>query len=217
MNALLTKEFRLAATKLTYFFLAFSLMTFIPGYPILVGGFFVCLGIFYSFQSGREQNDTVYTALLPLPKTSLVQSKFLFTVFIEAVAFLLTGVFTVIRMLAMSRAEVYLTNPMMNANLFFLGGILVIFALFNLIFLSGFFRTGYYFGKPFVGFAIAAFVLTVLAETLHHIPCLEWVNTAGHDRIGLQLAGLLAGLAVWICLTVISYRVSVKRFEKIDL
>ena len=33
-------------------------MAFIPAYPILVGAFFVCFGIFRFFQSGRENNDT---------------------------------------------------------------------------------------------------------------------------------------------------------------
>ena len=65
MNKLLKKELRLTAAPITYFFLAFALMTLIPGYPILVGGFFITLGIFYTFQMARESNDILYTALLP--------------------------------------------------------------------------------------------------------------------------------------------------------
>lgn len=38
MNKLLKKELRLTAAPITYFFLAFALMTLIPGYPIFVGG-----------------------------------------------------------------------------------------------------------------------------------------------------------------------------------
>lgn len=54
MNKLLKKELRLTAAPITYFFLAFGLMTLIPGYPILVGGFFITLGIFYTFQMARR-------------------------------------------------------------------------------------------------------------------------------------------------------------------
>ena len=68
MNKLLKKELRLTAAPITYFFLAFALMTLIPGYPILVGGFFITLGIFYTFQMARESNDILYTALLPCKK-----------------------------------------------------------------------------------------------------------------------------------------------------
>ena len=57
MKNLLIKEIRLASSLLSYLFLLFSLMTLIPGYPIMVGSFFVCLGIFQSFQNARETND----------------------------------------------------------------------------------------------------------------------------------------------------------------
>ena len=137
MKNLLKKELKLAASPLSFFFLAFCLMVFIPGYPILIGAFFICLGIFYSFQNGREQNDVIYTALLPLPKCSLVQAKFIFTAAVECIAFLLMTLFTLIRMYALGGAEVYLENPMMNTNLYFLAAVLVMFGLFNLIFLSG--------------------------------------------------------------------------------
>ena len=52
MKNLLIKDFRLSASALTYGFLAASLMTMLPGYPILMGAFFICLGIFHSFQCG---------------------------------------------------------------------------------------------------------------------------------------------------------------------
>lgn len=42
MIKLLRKEIQLAASPLSYFFIGFGLMAFVPGYPILVGSFFVC-------------------------------------------------------------------------------------------------------------------------------------------------------------------------------
>ena len=83
MNKLLKKELRLTAAPITYFFLAFALMTLIPGYPILVGGFFITLGIFYTFQMARESNDILYTALLPCKKQDVVRAKYTFCVLIE--------------------------------------------------------------------------------------------------------------------------------------
>ena len=217
MKNLLIKEFRLTASALSYLFLAFCLMVFIPGYPILVGAFFICLGIFYSFQSGREQNDTIYTALLPLPKQAFVQAKFVFTATIQGIAFLLMTVLTLIRMFMMGSSQVYLENPMMNANLYFLAAVLILFALFNLIFLSGFFRTGYYFGKPFIVFVVAGFLWVALAEVLHHFPGLAWLNTPAAENMPRQLSALAAGLVIWAGLTLLSYRISAARFEKIDL
>ncbi|MBR0153917.1 MAG: ABC-2 transporter permease [Lachnospiraceae bacterium] len=217
MKNLLIKEFRLAASPLSYFFLAFSLMVFIPGYPILVGAFFICLGIFYSFQSGREQNDTIYTALRPLPKRAFVQAKFTFTCAIQCLAVLLMTVLTLVRMFALGHSQVYLDNKMMNANLYFLAAVLVLFALFNEIFLNGFFKTGYYFGKPFIIFTIAGFLWIALTEALHHFPGLEWLNTPAPDHMERQLAALCAGLLLWAVLTLHSLRTSEKHFDKIDL
>ena len=49
-------------------------MAMIPQYPILRGSFFVCLGIFGTFQSGREAGDIFYTVMLPVSKKE--QKKF---------------------------------------------------------------------------------------------------------------------------------------------
>lgn len=70
MKKLLYKELRLTAAPITYLFLAFALMTLIPGYPILMGGFFITLGIFYTFQTARESGDILFTALLPCKKAT---------------------------------------------------------------------------------------------------------------------------------------------------
>ena len=45
MLKLLAKELKLTASILSYVFIVFALMAFLPGYPILVGTFFCCLGI----------------------------------------------------------------------------------------------------------------------------------------------------------------------------
>ena len=60
MKNLLYKELKLASLGLTYLFILFGFMTLIPGYPILLGAFFVCLGIFQSFRTARENNDILY-------------------------------------------------------------------------------------------------------------------------------------------------------------
>ena len=79
MLNLLRKEISLDASPLGYLFIAFGLMFLIPGYPILCGAFFVTLGIFQSFQSMREANDMVFSALLPIAKMDAVKGKYLFS------------------------------------------------------------------------------------------------------------------------------------------
>ena len=217
MNALLKKEMRLGALLLTYCFIAFGAMTLIPGYPILCGAFFITLGIFQSFQSAREANDIIYTALLPVAKKDVVKGKFLFAMFIELCGFVLMAAMTLLRMTVFSDALVYRHNALMNANPFYLAMVLLIFAVFNVIFVGGYFKTGYLLGKPFIIYSIAAFLMIGLAEALHHFPGLSALNAFGFDSIGLQLCLLLGGVLLYILITYLAYRKACYNFERIDL
>ena len=215
MKKLLKKEMSLSASLLSYLFIAFTLMTFIPGYPILMSAFFVCFGIFQSVQFSREDNDILFSVLLPVRKRDIVAGKYTFAVVIQMIAFAAVFVFTVLRMTVMSGAEAYTTNALMNANLAFLGFFLMVCALFNTVFLGGFFRTAYYFGKPFVFFLITALILIAIAEALHHIPGFEQID-ASAPNAG-QAVILCAGVILYAVGTALSCRISQKRFEKIDL
>ena len=217
MKELLRKEIILTASPLTYFFIAFSLMTLIPGYPILVGSFFVCLGIFYSFQYAREYNDTLYTALLPVRKSDVVKAKYEFTIFIQIITFILNIILTIIRLILFKDSKVYVENPLMNGNLAYLGYVLIIFALFNLIFLKGFFKTAYYIGKPFIIYSISSFVVITIGETLHHMPRLSLLNSTKSDGFAIQSFVLVIGILFYIISTYLSFTKSKNLFNTIDL
>ena len=214
---LLGKEIKLAASPLSWLFTAFALMTLIPGYPILVGSFFVCLGLFQSFQSSRENNDILYTVLLPVSKTDAVKAKYRFVVLIQMIAFAISAVITLLRLTLMTKATPYVTNPMMNANQAFLAYMLVIFALFNWLFLCGFFKTAYKFGASFMLFIVVSFIVVIIGEVLHHIPALEFLNgtdTLCDKRMWIILA---AGIVFYVLVTFVSCRVAMKRFERVDM
>ena len=217
MSVLLRKEMRLSASILSYLFIGFGVMALLPGYPILCGVFFITLGIFHSFQNAREANDIVYSALLPVAKHDVVKGKYQFSMFIELSGFLIMAVLTVIRMTVLSGSPVYRQNELMTANPFFLGMALLIFGMFNWIFIGGFFKTAYKFSKPFVTYIIAAFLVIFAAEALHHIPGLEALNAFGFDHAALQILLLLAGALLYIVLTWLSYKKACENFEKIDL
>ncbi|MBR4473576.1 MAG: ABC-2 transporter permease [Oscillospiraceae bacterium] len=217
MNALLNKEMRLSASILSYLFIGFGLMTLLPGYPILCGVFFVTLGLFQSFQSAREANDIVFSALLPVAKHDVVKGKYQFSMLIELSAFLLMALITLLRMTVLADSSVYLQNALMNANPFFLGVALLIFGLFNAVFIGGFFKTAYNFGKPFVSYIIVCFLTICAAEALHHVPGLQALNAFGFDHFALQMLLLLGGALLYAALTWLSYKKACENFEKIDL
>ena len=217
MRNVLRKEMRLSASILSYLFILFGLMFLLPGYPVLCGAFFVTLGIFQSFQTAREANDIVFSVLLPIAKRDIVKGKYLFVCLIEGCALLLMLLAVALRMTVLSESVVYRGNALMNANFFALGMACVIFGLFNLIFVGGFFKTAFKFARPFVTFIISCFLVVFAAEALHHVPGLEKLNAFGMDDLALQLMMLAAGILIFLLMTVLSFRKACRRFEKIDL
>lgn len=216
MKKLLFKEMKLSANPLSYWFIAFSAMTMIPKYPILVGSFFICLGIFHTFQQAREYDDITYTLMLPVKKQDVITAKYLFVLFIELISFIFCTFLTIIRVKFLGNAAPYVTNQLMNANAAYLAYVMLVFAAFNSIFLGGFFKTAYKLGKPFILFCIAGFIIITVGEVLHHIPGLESLNAPSYVSTP-QLVIFAIGITVFLLCTWLSCQKAKKDFEKIDL
>ncbi len=217
MKNLLRKELRLSASCLSYLFIPFGLMFLVPGYPVLCGVFFVTLGLFQSFQNARETNDILFSALLPIAKRDVVRAKYRFVCLIEGCALLLMGLSVALRMTVFADAAVYRANALMNANGFALGLAFLICALFNAVFVGGFFKTAYRLGRPFVLYIIAAFLVVAVGETAHHIPGLDGLNAFGTRELPLQLTLAAAGALLYGLVTWLSCRRACARFETLDL
>ncbi len=217
MKNLLIKEMRLAASPLSFIFIAAALMTMLPGYPILMSAFFICFGIFHSFQNAREANDTLYTVLLPVKKSDFVSAKFAFTCIIQVCGFALCAALTAVRMTALSQAKPYISNALMNATPVYLAFVLLIFSAFNVLFVGGFFKTAYKIGMPFLRFGIAVFIITGTAEVLPHIPALAFLHTPAGEQLNVQFATLAAAAVVYCVLTCAACKKAQKKFETIDL
>lgn len=217
MRKLLYKELHLSASKLTFLFIAFGLMTLIPGYPILVGSFFICFGIFQTVQQNREANDILYSALLPVAKADVVRSKYIFALFIQMCGFLLMVIMTVLRMTVLAELPPYANNALMPANPVFLGFALLIYGCFNDVFLGGFFKTAYSYTRPFIWFMVICFPLIGIGEALGHIPVLEFLHSIRAEDLGMQFGILIGCAVIFALMTVISVRRSIQNFEKIDL
>ena len=97
-------------------------------------------------------------------------------------------------MTALANVEPYASNPLMGANLAFLGYVLIVYALFNTVFLSGFFKTAYKYGRPFIVFCVVSFVVAAVGEVLPHLPGLGALGaTTAEPLQGVVLAvGILS-------------------------
>ncbi len=214
MYKLFMKEIRLSSHPLSFVFIIFSFLFLVPGYPILCAPFFVTLGLFQSFQKARENGDIIFSVLLPVEKKDTVKGKFIFVLSIELCSALVMTGCVILRTTLLRDSPVYLSNPMMRADLFALSLSLLIFALFNLIFVGGFFRTAYNIGKPFLFYALSAFTVVGSGEIISHLSFMKRFD----DLWGVgKFIILLTGLLLFSLITFLSYRMSVKRFERLDL
>lgn len=214
MNKILLKEFSLTASPLSFFFIAFSLMTLIPGYPILLGSFFVCFGLFQTFQKAREENDILFGAVLPVRKKDIVYGKYLFVCSIQVIAFICMTAFSLLRIFLLNKFNPYRENQMLNGNMTFLGFVFIVFGTFNIAFVGGFFKTAYKIGIPFLSFVISVFIVVIVSEVLWRIPTFTVLNSNYHFS---QIIVLVSGAVFYVIGTCLSLVKSYKRFEKLDL
>ena len=215
MGNLIKKELKLVLHPTNFIFLALSALVLIPNYPYYLTFFYTALGIFWMFQSARENRDIFYMMLLPITKRDMVKARFLTVMMIEIVQ-----VICCIPIMWLRSRYAHISNNVgIEANIAFLGISFMMLGVFHLIFLAGFYKTAVNVGKPFLWTSVAFFVMIVLAEVLLRvIPYLR--DTCDSMAAAMQVKQiplLIAGILVWLLLTYLAYRLSVKRFEALDL
>ena len=200
----------LACQPMTLVFCLFGVMLLIPAYPYTVMWFYVMLGLFFSFLNGREQKDVYYSALLPIRKRDTVKANCLFVGLIELLALVIAVPF------ALLRAKLGIgDNPVgLNANVTLFACGLMLFAVFNAVFLLSFYRTAYKVGVSFVKACIVMAVAAFIMEAAVHFPALSRFN--GYD-LACQLPLLAAGLVIWCGSWPLIFRGAAARYEKVDL
>lgn len=216
MKALLRKEFSLCVHPTCYLFLILgALMLLIPSYPLYVCYFYMTLAIYFLFLIGREKRDVLFTSLLPVAKTDLVIARTLLIVFFELAVVILSIPVAILRHTLQIPA-----NPVgMDPGTAFFGLVLIQFAIFNIIFLPCFYKTGEKAGKAFLRAVMGEFVYICMVEAAVHIlPYFKTVldTTEAHMQAA-QLPVLLAGILVYSLATWLSCRSAQKHFVKVDL
>lgn len=214
MSALLYKQFRLVAHPMSWVFACFGVMLLIPAYPYTVVFFYVTLGLFFSFMQGREQRDGDFSALLPIRKGDTVRAAAIFCAIME-----LSGLVIAVPFAAISaKINPHGGNPVgLDGNVALFAAALVIYAVFNGVFLPTFYRTGYKVGTAYVIALIPTAVVMLICEALAHFPALLWLNdtsAAGNLR---QLPLLAAGFVLYFLTLPLATKAAVQRYERVDM
>lgn len=213
MMTLLYKEIRLAAHPTSIVFTFLGCLVLVPSYPYSVIFMFGCLAPYITFLNARETNDAWYTAILPVTKRESVLGKCLLVVFFQLFQLLFSIPFALLRnMLNIAN------NPVgLDATVAWYGFGFFLYAVFDLIFLTAFYQNGYKVGKSFILAAIPMVLLMVAIETVAHVLALAWMDSCQPGHLLMQLPVLITGMICYGVLVLLSYQISAKRFEKVDL
>jgi hypothetical protein len=217
MKDLLFKEFKLAMHPTSYLFLAVGGLLLIPAYIYYVAFIYTCLSIFFVFLIARENKDVLFTVSLPVRKRDAVKARCLMVAIIELAQTLLAVPFAMLGM----RIN---PNPAGNvagieANLAFFGLVLIMYALFNFIFLTGFYKTTIKVSGPLILSSIALAIYVTAAEVaVQMIPTLKThLDTTNPAMAQYQLPVLILGIIIFALSLGYTYRKSAANFEKVDL
>ena len=217
MKELLFKEFKLALHPTSYLFLAIGALLLIPAYIYYVAFIYTCLSIFFLFLIARENKDILFTVSLPIRKSDAAKARCLMVAIIELAQTLVAVPFAIIGI----RIN---PNPTGNvagieANMAFFGLVLIMYALFNSIFLTQFYKTATKVSGPLILSSIALTIYITAAEVaVQTIPALKThLDTTAPAMALYQLPVLILGIGIFILSLWWTYRKSAAHFEKVDL
>lgn len=217
MKHLLYKEFRLSLHPTMYLFLLLAALLVIPSYPYYIAFMYICLGVFFTFLSGRESNDLFYTAMLPVRKRDVVTARALVIGIFELGMILISLPFA---WLSLRISPTGHNAAGIDLNAAFYGLVFLMLGGFNLCFLPEFYRTGRKLTKPLIyggGFVFLYIFAAEAAAQYIPSPVRDYLDTTDPAAFVSHLPVLLGGIALWAGLTTLAWYLSARRFERLDL
>lgn len=213
MNNLVYKEWKLAIHPTGYIFLLMGGMLLIPNYPYYVAFFYQTLGIFFMFMSGNTTNDVFFTTLLPVRKRDVVKARLGTMIGLEVLQIIVAVPFALLRSKITSAENL----AGMDANIALFGLVLIMFGVFNVVFLPMFYRTAYKTGTPFMLATSAMSTVIISAElVIQFTPSLKQaLDTTGYTL--MQMIVLTVGMLIFALLNAVAYRQAASAFERLDL
>ena len=218
MLNLIKKEIALCMHPTAFIFLFFAVLVFVPNYPYEVIFFFSCLSIFFCCMMTRENGDIAFSCTLPVKKEHTPFAKMLVVFGLQCIILFLVGIIGAVKG-AVLPAEQYFNQAGISANLALVGNGAILLGIFNLIFFPCYFKKPDKIGVPFVIAAIVLFVLIGVFIVLRWVTPLYSITLNGlnSENTGAKIVALAIGVAVYVVLSAISCKLSMKNFQKIDV
>lgn len=216
LKNLIKKEFKLAVPPATFLFVIMTFLILIPDYPYIVGIIYFAfqIQIIYSLKAGNK--DLEFTAALPVPRCGIVLAKYIATGIIEGVYIVVAVIAALISSLVINKQG---SSVGMDANFAFFGLMLIYFSIFNLIFLTKFFKTGYKWGLAYLLAVLAFLIIAAGFEFLiAFVPAIRnAIDSLSPSTFLYQFIVLFLGIAIYAGSMYFGFKKSVKNFESVNL
>lgn len=215
MKNFLYKEIKLITNPLNWIFLLFLTMLLIPTYPCYVPFFYLCLSVFFMFNNAEINRDMEYSLILPIRKKDIVKSRCILVFFYQILGLILSIPFVFLRVTE--------NQAGIDLNVAFFGLIMICLSIFNFVFISGFYKKGEKPGLPFLASSILYFVVYIVFEipiwmkTVFNVEYFIIMDNTDASSQIKQLPILFIGIIFYVLTWFLTYKVSAKRFEKVDL
>lgn len=216
MKNLLYKEFKLTISPLFYVlpFLT-SLLMLIPSWIYFMVAMYT---LFISFPNifalSKANNDLGFSIMMPVSKNEIVKARIVSMHSLQLLQIVFIIIFAIINKMLYNIPN-FFTIP--NAS--FIGLVLILYGIFNIIFFPMHYKSGYKYGWALIFGLIATLVFAVGVEIANKTIDLfrVYLNTTSSEMLSYRLAALGVGIIVYIILGILSYKISAKRFEKVDV
>ena len=166
----------------------------------------------------RENGDIAFSCALPVKKEHIPFAKMLVVFGLQCIILLLVGIIGAIKG-AVLPAEQYVNQAGISANLVLVGNGAILLGIFNLIFFPCYFKNPDKIGVPFVIGAVVIFLLISVFIALRWATSLysTTLNGLNSENTGAKLVALVIGIAVYVVLSAVSCKLSMRCFQSVDL
>jgi len=212
MKNLLYKEFHLSIHPAYFLMPAFGVLLLIPHWPYFIAlMYFFFISVPNIFNNNKAQNDIGFSATLPIRRADIVKARVTSIMILELLQILVASIFVFIKM-TLFQTE----NFLLDANIAFIGFTFMMFGIFNVIYLPMFYKTADKIGWPIIVSFSATFLFSAVIEVIILlVPAAKILDGKAH--LSAQLIVLGIGLLTFFLLSYEANRLSIKRFEKINI
>ena len=223
MKALIFKEFKLALHPVCYIFIIlFPFMILIPSYPIGIGFIYVLASypiLFLGANKGQQSNDLLFSTLMPVRKKDIVLARIVTVIFMQVAFIAITSILYPIARIINSNLSNIPNGPSipglgLNCYVLLLAIAIVGYALADLIFFPIYYKNGrsIVMSTLFTVFGFAIFI-AIFTIALPYVPNFDSMKTL---PLWLQFILLVVAILLSFFIHAVTYKISVKRLEKVD-